>query len=528
MSILPDEEASAPDACTGEAGGSPPADAQPAPTTRYGGSPDSHPVSPAGSTSTAGSPTILKNIAALVGGEMSARAIAFIATAYLARRLDPEGFGILGLAAALAGYLLVAVSTGINDLGAREVARRPRDAGAIAGGVILARLGMAVFAMLLLSLITWQIDKPAIVKTVIVLTGLSFFSLALDTSWVYKGLERNRWVAYALTFSQVIYLGAVLLVVTRPADVVFVPIAQFMGEITAALLLGIPLFRGRRVVLRPMEGFRLLFASRFLALSKLLRTLILTFDVLLLSFMLGEADVGLYTAAYRVCFVLLAVAAAVQAAHLPALTRSTSVGADAVRDVIRGTFTHSALIGAPLVIGGMVTARPLLAAFFGPDYAAGAMAFRWLLLSLGFVFIRTILHNLFVVYDHTKLEVRILAAAVALNIGLNLLLIPIYGIAGAGFATAMAEGFIVAAGLRALANTGIRLDLEPLARPLGAAILMAVILAAIGSGWVLPLQLLGGAVLYVIALAMLGGLPATTIAYVANWRSARNGRDSRE
>jgi len=67
-------------------------------------------------------------IAALGGGEILARLVAFATTTVLARRLGPEGFGILGFASALCGYFALAVGGGLNDLAARDVARHPAGA----------------------------------------------------------------------------------------------------------------------------------------------------------------------------------------------------------------------------------------------------------------------------------------------------------------------------------------------------------------------------------------------------------------
>jgi O-antigen/teichoic acid export membrane protein len=451
------------------------------------------------------------SVALLASGEVAARAIAFFATAYLARQLAPEGFGILGLAAAYAGYFAVAVTGGTNDTGAREVARRPADARSLAASVMAARLAVAVAAMVVLGAITLLIDKPSMVKVVILLTSLSFLTQALNTSWVYNGLQRSRRVSGALILSQVVYLGLVLWFVNGPEDVLFVPILQVAGELAAVVSLGVPLLtRGTRIRLR--EGFRLVWDSRYLTGSKLLRVLILTLDVILISFMIGEVEVGVYTAAYRLCYLVLAIATAVQVAHLPSFSRASAAGPGAVREVSRTAFQVSGIVGAPLVFGGIVLAHPLLRTLFGVDYAPGAPALRWLLLSMGFIFLRGNIHSLFVVFDRTRQEMRILGFAVVVNLTLNLLLIPRYGITGAAVATAAAEGSVIIAGLYALASSGIRLDLRPVGRPMLAAGLMGAVLLSLGMEWMLPVQLFTGALLYAVALVAVGGIPARAVA----------------
>ena len=450
---------------------------------------------------------IVGNILALGSGEIAARAIAFIGTAYLARELGAAGFGIIGFAMALCGYLSIAVIAGFDQIGAREVARRPHEASAIAASVTLVRLALAFVALAAIGVVAWFLDKPSTVKLVVALTGLSFFSLALDTSWVYKGLERNRLVGLALVLGQVLYVGTILLVVRGPGDVMFVPLALFLGEMAAALLLAVSVFRLGEIKLDLREGLRILRSSGSLTLTRLLRTLIYTFDVVLLGFLLGEREVGLYTAPYRFCFLLLAIAVAIHISYLPALTRALAQGTRQVGHIAERSAEFSSAVAAPMIVGGMILAGPLLNTLFGPEYVAAAAAFRLLILSIGFIFIYGVIHNVLLVCDRMRIETWIMGSGVALNIGLNLILIPRYGLVGAAFATALAEGLILLLGFFAIYKINIVLDLRPVLRPLLAAGIMGTVLLALGPGRGLVLYLGVGFIVYVLALSALRGIP---------------------
>jgi len=462
---------------------------------------------------------IVGNILALGSGEIVARGVAFIGTAYLARELGPTGFGIIGFAAAICGYLSLLVSAGFTDIGAREVARRPHEAPAIAVSAILVRLALAFMALVAIGTVAWFLDKPPTVRLVVVFTGLSFFSLALDTSWVYKGLERNRLVGLALVLGQVLYVGTVVIVVRGPEDVIFVPLAQFLGEGSAALLLLVSVFRLGEIKLDLHEGLNILQSSGLLTLSRLLRTLIFTSDVVLLGLLLGEREVGIYAAPYRFCFVLLAIATAIHVSYLPALTRASVQGPGHVADLADRSLELSCALSAPLIVGGMILVDPLLSTLFGPGYLEGAAAFRLLILSIGFIFISGAIHNILLIYNRMLVEMWIVATATGLNIGLNMILIPRYGLVGAAFATVLAEGFILLAGLLAVYKIGIRLDFWPLPRLLLAAGVMGAGLIALGPSWGLALCLSLGFILYVGVLAVFRGIPQDARTYL--WRLGR-------
>ena len=450
---------------------------------------------------------ILGNVLSLSAGDVLSRIIAFAGTAYLTRKLGPAGFGIIGFALALGSYLRLVATGGSDSMATREVARRPGDARTIAASVILVRLVFAFLAMGAMAIIAWLIDKSLATKLVIALSGLSFLSLAIDTSWAYKGLERNRPVAISMILGQTIFVILVLLFVRGRDDVVFVPVAQFLGEVIGATLLAVLILRVGPVKWHFREGLRVLRSSGNVLASKILRTLIFNFDVLLLGFLLGEKHVGLYVAPYRFCFVLLAVAVAIHASYLPAFVRAASKGPDTLAEITNRALAFSAAVGAPLVVGGMVVARPLLWTLFGPDYVDGAGAFRLLILSIGLIFLHGHLRNLLLVFDRTSTELRIVAAATAVNIALNFLLIPVWGIVGAAASTVVAEALILVSATLVIRAAGVRFRLGAIWRPALAAAVMAGALLGARIGEKLALSVALGSVVYTAALVLLRGIP---------------------
>jgi len=458
---------------------------------------------------------IFGNILSLGTSEIAARAIAFFGIAFLARRLGPEGFGIIGLATAVYSYFALAVTAGFNDVGAREVASRPNKAADTAVNVIFVRFAVALFIFAALCLVVWLFEIKENIELVVVLMSLSLFSLAIDTSWAYKGLERNHSVGIALVLGQVLYVGTLLIFVKDENDVLVVPLAQFFGEITAALLLLIPLilpFGGISLNLR--EGWRMLRSSGFLTVTRLLRAIVYSFDVVLIGFWLGEREVGLYTAPYRICFLFVAIAAAIHVSYLPSITRAFADGIESAQRVAERSINLSATVAAPMVVGGMILAAPLLEFVFGVEYVEGATAFRLLLLSIGFIFIHGANHNLLLVSSRTKTEMKYYIIAAAVNVGLNLIFIWRYGIVGAAAVTALVEGLTLLMGLFVLRKADIHLKVvRMILPPVISSLLMGAILFALSSGQMLFVSLGVGGVSYLIFLTIFSGTIKGTPSY---------------
>ena len=466
---------------------------------------------------------IIGNIFSLGSGEIIARLVGFLGVAYLARRLEPAGFGMIGFASALFAYLALGVTAGFNEVGAREVARRPEDASSIAASVILIRTVLTFVAFAALGVVVWFLDKPPTLKWVIVLMGLSFFSLALDTSWVYKGLERGFPVSVALITGQLLFVGIILLAVKGPNDVKLVPVAQFIGEMVAAITLVVPILRLGEIKLDVRRGLSLLRSSGLRMLTRVLRTLIYTFDVVLIGFLLGERQVGLYSAPYRICFLFVAIAATVQISYLPALSRAFKQSSTATSEVVGRSMGISAAIAAPVVAGGVILAAPLLQTLFGLEYVEGANAFRLLLLSVGFIFLHAAIYNLLLAADLLKTEVVITSFAAAVFVIFALVLIPRYGIVAAGFCTALAEGLVLFAGLAVVYRRGIRLNLRSIVRPIFASVAMAATLKLLGGGHSLVLYLPVGLSSYLLALIILRGVPQDAQPFLRNMVASASG-----
>ena len=463
--------------------------------------------------------TISGNILSLSGCVLVSRGVAFAGTVYLARVLGADAFGIVGFATALLSYAEVVVSAGFDSIGTREVARRPHEASGIARSVIPIRLALAAVALAMICGMVMWLNMPFHVKLVTALMGLSLLPLALDTGWVYQGLAQPRRLGVAMIASQILYVTLLFLAVKSPVQVAIVPVAQFVGGMVAALWLAAPLWRSGPGRFDLSEGLTILRSCGFLTVARLLRALIFNFDVVLIGWILGEREAGLYAAPYRICLLLLALGTTIQVSYLPALTRAWSQDIAQVSNVLRRSMEYFAAVAAPMVIGGMILAAPLLRTVFGPEYVEGAGPFALLLLSIGLIYTHSGLRNLLIVGDHMKTDLGIVGAAATLNVASNLVVIPRYGLLGAASVTAASEALILLLGLVATGKLGIRPTLSPVVRPLMAAGVMGAVLLALGDR-PLPLLLGTGAVAYVGVLSALRGVPSDAQPYVdalARW-----------
>lgn len=445
-------------------------------------------------------------VAALAGGEIFARVAAFAATSMLAHRLGPDGFGVVGFATAVVGYLALAVNSSLHEVGAREIARARHRAAEIYWSVAAVRLLLAVAALALLWGVAWSLPKPPVTRLVVLLFGLSFFSLAVDPTWVLKGLERPVMAGVALVLGQCLYAAGVLVVVRGPADVTWVPVVQFVGEISAALIVCILVVRPARPRFALADGLQVVRSSGYLGLARVFRVVAVTSDVVLLGFLATDRQVGLYSAAYRLTFLILSIAASVTAAYLPSFARAIGER-EKTRRLIETSLGTSALVGAPMVAGTVILASPLMTFLFGAEYAEGARALQLLALSVGVVFLYSGVSNVLVTWHRSRLLAGIRGIAAVGTVALNIVVIPQWGFVGAAAVTLAGEILVAGAGLLTLRRMRLLPSPRPLGAPVVAALCMSAALVLATGAWPVVARVAAGALLYVAALAALGYAP---------------------
>ncbi|MEO5824783.1 MAG: flippase [Gemmatimonadales bacterium] len=446
----------------------------------------------------------LANFAALASGELASRAVGFAVTAMLTRRLGADGFGELAFAVAVAGYVLLVPVLSLQEFGSREVSRSPTQASHAIASVTLVRLLVAMCGVGVLALFAVLMPMAPHLKWLIVISGLAMVPTALNAGWGYKALEQTARPGASLVLLQVVSFVGVFTMVHGPGDLLRVPVIQAVGEVAAAALL-LPLLWQGWPTASLKAGIALVRGASPMVVNRLLRAIVVAADVVMLGVLTESAQVGLYSAAYRVCFLLTAIAASAHIVFQPALMRAHDDAPRASKVLTDSTLVAGAL-GLPLVAGGIIVAPDLLGFLFSAPFRDATAAFRLLLLAMGMLFLHGTMNSAFLARHRLGAQTAVIGAAAFLNVVLNAVLIPTWGILGASLATVAAEGLILVGSVVVLRGWNWQIDYRVLAKPAFAASAMALLLLAL-PGWHVMIRIIGGAVTYVGVLMLIGGVP---------------------
>ena len=450
---------------------------------------------------------VARNFAALGAGEVAARLIAFGASIYLARMLGASTYGIIGFATAVLLYMSRVADFGIELSGARDLALEPQRLDALASSVLTVRLLIASVLVVVTSAIG-LIFFPHPDGLVLALYSLTLLAVGGGTRWIYLGLENTAPVAIARMIGETTMAVSVLALVHNSANAVRAPIAQVAGDSLAAIVLALWLRkRGHSVRLQlDWPAVKPLFQRALpLVLSALLGLVIYNSGLIFLRFFQGTATVGYYAAANTLISFLINLGISYRMSLLPTLTRLANAS-DHQRQLYHSAMAHVFTIAIPIAIGGFLLAPQIITVVFGSDYARAVPALQFLIWSVPLCVLRDVPSAALLANAREDQFFRLTAWGAALNLLLNIALIPRYGIIGAGIATLVTETVRLGIALVYVRSHGFRLlDLRLFARVAAATIGMTVLLVLVQpQGLVIALSLgVGG---YLAALIGVGAV----------------------
>lgn len=372
------------------------------------------------------------------------------------RVLGEVEFGKFAFALLLGGVFETLMDFGLHQVTIRAVARDRGRATDLLHHTLAIKVLWVTGAMAALVVATNVLRPQHDVRVACYLIGgsLVFRSYMLTIRGVLQGLEQFGWDAIVVLADRVLMLAFGVAALGLGTGLRGLAIAFVVARGTALAVAAV-------ITQRRLGGFGFRYDAEVwrelhrtalpLGFFLVVLNLYSYVDGVMLGYLRTDAETGLYTAAYKIYEGFTYAALALSTVLTPRLSALfTTDRAGHRRLAVIGT-SGSAAIGAAVGITAFLVATPLLVLLFGPGYAAAAPSFRILCTGLPVVFAIWILHATAISVDRERLLLQTGIIGLAVNVGLNLYVIPHYGPAGAAAATVVGEVVsmgVLLAGLR--------------------------------------------------------------------------------
>lgn len=425
------------------------------------------------------------NSIALLLSRVVIAAMGWAGSIVVARLLSPTGWGEFSFVFGLLGLLSVVTDLGVGRVVlARLVSDDEREVSLVASSYIALRLmlgllgyAVAVGYVLALHYPASVVRATAVAGVVVVLATPSHALTVL-----FQSRLRLTVVAVAESLGQAVQLLlTVLAAVLAPLLLVFV-LPVIVNELVK---IGWKLRSIRRGDAGPLPSRRVEF-SRWrgllidavpLTIGIALSTLLSKVDIVLLSRLDTFNSVGLYSVGYKFADGLDVVSFAVVTPALTLLVRAWPGNTPEFRRRTRESVLALALLGSVSVAAFWTSAEPILGLLYGSRFADATFASRMLVVGAAVSMLSYLGFTVLVAADRGRFYPLVGVVGLALNVGLNLVLIPRMSYDGAAIATVVTEGLVFVVSWMLVARTVPVKRLLPLRQMVGMLVATALIVA---------------------------------------------------
>ena len=380
------------------------------------------------------------HVLVIATGEGLARLCNLLLVVFISRRFGVRAAGAYAAAQALALYQMYGIDFGLRQSGARLVARYPHSARQVTGFVQRRRVALAIVAIIVGYLYGRVGPVQQDARHVVSLYALAVFGYALSVDWLAWGMQRFALMAgWRAMVSAVALTVTVLCVVIFHVGLLIIAFAVGLAYLVAGIWLW--LAWARKITTRDHatdselkpSAFPTLRSTAALGLALLMYQAFFSIDTMMLGAMTDSAQTGLYSAAYRLLLLVLAVYYFVMQAVYP---RLASIPEEQRRlHPLRRPLLFAVTAGVGIALVMWLARRLLIQLLFGPAFAPSAKLAQPLLLAIPFDFVTSVLLTVLIAWDHPRRVIAATGTALAVNVVLNLFLIPRYGAMGAAYAT---------------------------------------------------------------------------------------------
>lgn len=399
----------------------------------------------------------LRNTGVRAAGEVVGKLSTFVLFAALARATGEDGVGAFVFALALLGIAMMPIGFGSDPYLLREVAKDRAALGRLFFDVLGLKLALAgpVLALTFVAVEVLGYDARTQATVYVLSLGLFLDLLAKTFHGIFNGYERGDLLAATIIAQRVV--TAVLGVTALAVGFGVVAVAGIYSA-GSALHLGLSALLMRRAIGFPRPRlapgrWRSLARTTFpYGVQDVFGVLLFKLDAVILSLLATQAAVGRYGAAYRLLESTLFVSFALNGAFAAMYTYLTHDSVPTVRSVFQRSIKLALLLLVPGAVILATLAEPVLTLLFGSEFGDGAPALRLLAPVVILLCVVTLSSSLIISRSGPKAIVRVTGAMVALNVLLNVALIPPFADAGAAAAMLLTELAFVGIALRLAAR----------------------------------------------------------------------------
>ena len=362
---------------------------------------------------------------------------------YLSRVLHAEGLGEYSFAYSVAYYFYLFIRLGLQNYGNRTIAYVKDDPHELSKKFceIYASQAFMGIAMTVVYLCYVAFIAPR--KELAIIFALYVLSGGIDLTWVLYGLEEFKVTSVRDALIKVFTALAIFIFVQDTNDVWKYALIYSLGFLITQVIV-IPIILKKIRIIKPeiAEVISHIKPNLILFLPTIAVSIYKTMDKIMLGSMASEAELGYYHSCENIINVPLALITALGTVMLPRMSNmiSNNEENEKLEQVFEKSISFAMFVSSSLCMGIMTVAKEFVPIFYGEGFEKCILIFYIILPSCIFLAFANVIRTQFILpRKRDTLFVTSLFSGAAVNLVLNMLLIPKYASIGASIGTLSAE-----------------------------------------------------------------------------------------
>ncbi|MCU0285007.1 MAG: oligosaccharide flippase family protein [Acidobacteria bacterium] len=383
------------------------------------------------------------NFTTRIFGNVAGKFLGFLTIPVIARALGPEIYGQFNLIMVILGYTAFFVDFGFGAYGVRETAKQ-EDSHAMISQILSARLTLALVSILSCMAVIFILFSANLHLIMIISIGYIWvIAQGVNIDYFYFG-KKNMLVPTAGQISgQLIYVLLVLLFIKKP-DHLALLIFFYSSYCLLTSVIGLAYYIRKHpripVFISLKKAWAVLKKTFRLGISTRIESFQSSFPVIIISVMLGNYALGIFSAAFKFFTIILMIFQAVMLALAPYLVKLKQLSPGIQQKYIL-------LLSAGMLLTGILAAiffygfgEMMVALLFGESFGPAAPIFGLIcFILIPFTPITMVFSSLLIYFDFDKKYLTSITAAGIVILVFTPLLVYFMSIKGAILAMALSN-----------------------------------------------------------------------------------------
>ncbi len=388
---------------------------------------------------------ILDNIGWLFFDKILRMGVGLLVGVWIARYLGPEQFGLLSFSIAFIGLFNAIAALGMQEIVVRDIIREADNAHETLGTAAILQIigGLAGYLFVLVAITYMRPDDNLARSIVAILGSIMLLEAGKIAVFWFESQIQSKYTVWVQNSIFLMFTVIKVVLILQQASLIAFAWAMFAEALLVGLILLYVMHKhGMTLTMLTVNYQRakmLLHDSWPLVVASVSVMIYMRIDQIMLGQMVGDEAAGVFSAASRISEVWYFIPMMVVSSVFPAILDAKKHSKDLYNNRLQRLYALMVWISIVVALPMTFLATPVIMLLFGDSFIESGIVLSIHIWASIFVFLGVASGRWMLAENRQMLSLQRSIFGMVINVVLNLLFIPHYGVVGAACATVIAQ-----------------------------------------------------------------------------------------